>query len=236
MTRNFGYQCSVYGALKETKGDLYFICDVDLQDPPELLIELIKKNEEENYQIVFGERSNRDEGLFLKFCRDMYYRTLAKIADQDFQVDMAEFFLISDEVKKVILKTSSTNIFIRNEAAYSGFKRTGVKYKREKRTSGQGEGESFLYMVLFGFKGIISSSTFPLRLIFYSFFPLLLLNLLFFFEKISQKLLLAINLSFFVYSLGFISIYVARVYKESMGRPIYIVDKDKTFLESDTKN
>lgn len=71
--------------------------------------------------------------FFIRSLRDIYYRVLAKIADQDFQVDMAEFFLITDEVKQAIIKTKSTNIFIRNEVAYSGFERVGIKYKREKR-------------------------------------------------------------------------------------------------------
>ncbi len=233
LTRNFGYQSSVYGALKETKSDLYFIVDVDLQDPPELLEDLLDKYEMEDYQVVFGERSDRNENRIIKSMRNIYYRILKKIADQDFQVDMAEYFLITDEVKNVILKTSSSNIFLRNEVAYSGYKRIGIPYKREKRQQGQGEGESLLYMILFGFKGIVSSSTFPLRIIFYAFLPMIFLNLLFIFNITSLKFIIAINLSFIVYAFAFVSIYIARIYKDSMLRPIYIIDKKKTFLKND---
>tara|TARA_B100000035_G_scaffold288631_1_gene274405 strand:+ start:11 stop:916 length:906 start_codon:yes stop_codon:yes gene_type:complete len=231
LTRNFGYQGSVFGSLKETNADLYFIVDVDLQDPPELLFDLLKKYEEGDYQVIFGERSDRDENFFIKLFRDTYYRALAKIADQDFQIDMAEFFLITDDVKQVILKTNSTNIFIRNEVAYSGFKRLGVKYKREKRKEGSGEGESLIYMTLFGFAGIVSSSTFPLRLIFYSFFPLLIVDLLYILNFFSLKLITILNLIYVTYSLAFISIYIARIYKNSMARPSYVIDKKKTTLK-----
>jgi glycosyltransferase involved in cell wall biosynthesis len=231
LTRNFGYQGSVFGSLKETNADLYFIVDVDLQDPPELLFDLLKKYEEGDHQVIFGERSDRDENFFIKLFRDTYYRTLAKIADQDFQIDMAEFFLITDDVKQAILKTNSTNIFIRNEVAYSGFKRVGVKYKREKRKEGSGEGESLIYMTLFGFAGIISSSTFPLRLIFYSFFPLLVVDLLYILNFFSLKLITTLNLIYVTYSLAFIAIYIARIYKDSMSRPSHIVDKKKTTLK-----
>ena len=231
LTRNFGYQGSVYGSLNETNADLYFIVDVDLQDPPELLYELLNKYEESDYQVIFGERSNRDENFMIKLLRDAYYRTLAKIADHDFQVDMAEFFLITDEVKQQILKTNSTNIFIRNEVAHSGFKRIGIKYKREKRKDGSGEGESLIYMILFGFVGIVSSSTFPLRLIFYSFFPLFFINIFYLIDVISFKLTILSNLIYFSYSIAFISIYIARIYKHSMSRPSYIVDKAKSVLK-----
>jgi dolichol-phosphate mannosyltransferase len=231
-TRNFGYQSSVYGALKETKSDLYFIVDVDLQDPPELLFDLLDKHEKENYKVVFGERSNRNEKFIIKFCRDIYYRILKKIADQDFQVDMAEYFLITDEVKEIILKTSTSNIFLRNEVAYSGYKRIGIPYKREKRVLGEGEGESLLYMILFGFKGIISSSTFPLRIIFYAFIPMIIINIFFILSVFSMKLTIGLNLIYFVYAFAFISIYIARVYKDTMSRPIYIVDKEKTIFKN----
>jgi polyisoprenyl-phosphate glycosyltransferase len=231
LTRNFGYQGSVFGALKETNADLYFIVDVDLQDPPELLFDLLKKYEEGNCQVVFGERSDRDENFFIRLFRDIYYRVLAKIADQDFQVDMAEFFLITDEVKQAIIKTNSTNIFIRNEVAYSGFERAGIKYKREKRKEGSGEGESLIYMIIFGFVGIISSSTFPLRLVFYSFFLLLIIDIFYVFNFLKLKLIIMLNFFYVTYSLAFISIYIARIYKDSMSRPSYIVDKKKTILQ-----
>ena len=144
---------------------------------------------------------------------------------------MAEFFLITDDVKQQVLKTNSTNIFIRNEVAYSGFKRTGIKYKREKRKDGSGEGESLIYMILFGFVGIVSSSSFPLRLIFYSFLPILFLNIFYFLDIFSFKLTIILNLSYFTYSIAFISIYVARIYKNSMSRPSYIIDKAKSILK-----
>jgi glycosyltransferase involved in cell wall biosynthesis len=232
FTRNFGYQASILAGLKEQAADLYFIVDVDLQDPPELLINFLQVYENENYEIVYGRRVDRDENFILKKVRKLYYRILFLIADEDFQIDMAEFFLITDKVKKNIINNKSTNIFLRNEVAYSGFARKGINFFRNKRISGVGKGESIIYMLKFGFAGFIAVSTAPLRLIFYLSFFIVILNLVFFLFKdvFSIFILLIFNFLYAVFSFSFLSIYIARIYKDTIARPIYIVDDKKTFL------
>jgi len=232
FTRNFGYQASILCGLKHYEADYYSIVDVDLQDPPALIEKFLEISEQEGYKIVFGNRSDREENFIIKNLRKVFYKIMKKFADQDFQVNMAEFFLITNEVKKIITNNKSTNIFLRNEVAYTGFKRKGVSFTRKKRIAGKGVGESFRYMITFAFSGLIASSTLPLRISFYSFLPITLLNLLGFFEIkiISSAILIMLNFIFIGYSLSFISIYIARMYKDIIGRPLYIIDNTKSIL------
>lgn len=232
LTRNFGYQASILCGLKQYQADFYTIVDVDLQDPPRMIEEFLKINEEEGFQIVFGNRADRDENFLIKNLRKLYYKIMEKVADQDFQIDMAEFFLITDEVKQNIINNKNTNIFLRNEVAFTGYKRKGVNFTRQKRVAGKGAGESILYMIVYGFSGLIATSTLPLRISFYVFCPLALINFLSFFEFkiISSVVLNALNMLFIGYALSFISIYLARIHKDIVGRPLYIIDYKKSEL------
>ena len=232
FTRNFGYQASILCGLKQYQADFYTIVDVDLQDPPEMIEEFLKINKEEGFQVVFGNRADRDENFLIKNLRKLYYKIMKKVADQDFQINMAEFFLITDEVKKNIINNKNTNIFLRNEVAFTGYKRKGIKFTRQKRIAGKGVGESFLYMIVYGFSGLVATSTLPLRISFYAFFPIAVINFLTFFEfKIIPSVYLnALNMLFIGYTLSFISIYLARIHKDIVGRPLYIIDYQKSEL------
>lgn len=230
FTRNFGYQASILAGLKEFEADFYSIVDVDLQDPPEMIEDFLNKITKDNMQIVFGERSDRDENFVIKNLRKLYYKLLQKIADQDFQINMAEFLVMTNEVKKNIVNNNNSNIFIRNEIAYTGFKRSGIKFKRKKRVAGKGVGESIVYMIVYGFAGIIATSTLPLRICFYLFWPLAFMNFIFLIsmEMISYKFLIISNLLFLSFAISFISIYLARIYKDVIARPLYIIDYTKS--------
>jgi dolichol-phosphate mannosyltransferase len=232
FTRNFGYQPSILCGLKQYQSDFYTIVDVDLQDPPGMIVEFLKINNEEGFQVVFGNRADRDENFLIKNLRKLYYKIMKIVADQDFQIDMAEFFLITDEVKKNIINNKNTNIFLRNEVAFTGYKRKGIKFIRQKRIAGKGVGESFLYMIVYGFSGLLATSTLPLRISFYAFCPIALINFLTFFEFeiIPSVILNTLNMLFIGYTLSFISIYLARIHKDIVGRPLYIIDYQKSVL------
>ena len=230
-TRNFGYQASILGGLKEFNADYYTIIDVDLQDPPEMIEKFLEIAETTDYQVVFGDRSKRLENVIISGLRKLFYKILKKVADQDFQVNMAEFFLITHEVKQNILKNNNTNIFLRNEVAYTGYKRKGIEFIREKRVAGKGIGESLIYMITFAFAGLIATSTLPLRISFYSLFPLIFINLFNFLNFIdASKLIRLLNWSFVFYNFAFISIYIARIHKDIINRPLYIIDYKNSVL------
>ena len=230
-SKNLGYQESLVGGLSSINSDLYFIIDVDNEDPPEMLLDFLEKYNE-GYKIVFGRRKDRHEFYLIKSLRKVYYRLVHYIADHDFIVDSAEFSLFDNQVKNIILKNNSNSPFLRAELGFAGFKRCGIDYKREKRAAGKSNYFTsflnFTALLTFTIASIISATSFPLRLIaytnilifLYSFFHYLIFSNLFF------------NLSFliiiFMLELAIIAIYIARIYKNQIARPIYTIDYENS--------
>lgn len=224
-SKNIGYQASLYGGLSNIESDLYFIVDIDLEDPPEMLLDFIKKYDE-GYKIVFGRRVDRHEFWLIKSLRKVYYRLVHYIADHDFIVDCAEFSLFDDKVKKIILKNNSNSPFIRAELGFAGFKRFGIDYKREKRVAGRSN--YFITSPTFIIASILSTTSFPLRLIAYINIVIFLYSFLYFF--FFPKLFFNFNFLIIILmlELGILAVYIARVYKNQIARPIYIIDYENS--------
>ena len=153
------------GGLNIIDSDLYFIIDADNEDPPEMLLDFLEKYNE-GYKIVFGRRKDRHEFYLIKTLRKVYYRLVHYIADHDFIVDSAEFSLFDNQVKNIILKNNSNSPFLRAELGFAGFKRYEIDYKREKRAAGISN--YFITSPTFIIASIISTTSFPLRLIAYT--------------------------------------------------------------------
>jgi polyisoprenyl-phosphate glycosyltransferase len=238
LTRNFGYQSSVLCGLTYATGQAIVVNDVDCEDPPELIPKFVKKWEE-GYDIIYGQRGKRPEHQSLTLCRKFFYRLTRAIADNDFILDMAEFSLFTKRVRDEVVKIRNTFPFIRNELAYVGFRKIGISYDREPRITGKGNYKGFagmFRMIKFAVAGILTASTFPLRLIFYLAAPLLLINgiavLVYFFnpESIQIHILHILNTMFLISSVTFLSTYMARVYKDGIQRAIFIIDWENTIL------
>jgi polyisoprenyl-phosphate glycosyltransferase len=238
LTRNFGYQSSVLCGLTFASGDAIVVNDVDCEDPPELIPQFVVKWEK-GYDIIYGRRGKRPEYPGLTLCRKIFYRLTRAIADNDFILDMAEFSLFSKRVRDEIIKLKTTFPFIRNELAYVGFRKIGILYNREPRIGGKSNYMGFkgmLRMTKFAVAGILTASTFPLRLIFYMAIPLLLINFIAIFsyfinpDTIPINLIYMLNTMFLISAVTFISTYMARVYKDGIQRAVFIVDWDNTSL------
>jgi polyisoprenyl-phosphate glycosyltransferase len=238
LTRIFGYQSSVLCGLTFASGDAIVVNDVDCEDPPELIPKFVEKWEE-GYDIIYGRRGKRPEYRGLTLCRKIFYRLTRAIADNDFILDMAEFSLFSKRVRDEIVKLKTTFPFIRNELAYVGFRKIGIPYDREPRIGGKSNYMGFkgmLRMIKFAVAGILTASTFPLRLIFYLAAPLLLINFIAIFsyfinpETIPINLIYILNTMFLISAVTFLSTYMARVYKDGIQRAIFIVDWDNSRL------
>jgi polyisoprenyl-phosphate glycosyltransferase len=234
LSRNFGYHASLMSGLVNAMGDVLVIIDVDCEDPPELIPVFLKGWEEGN-DLVYGERTNRPEAWWLKATRKLFYRLTRSIADSDFILDMAEFSLFTRRVRDVLCSNRSTFPFLRNELAYAGFARKAIPFTRLQRVHGRTH-YRLLRMARFAITGILSSSTFPLRAAAYFGIPIGAIDL-----GIATSRLVSpyptdlapfflLNLSFIVVALGFASIYIARIYKDEVGRPRFIVDQSRTFL------
>lgn len=236
LSRNFGYQSSVLAGLHQAKGDAIVIIDVDCEDPPEMIPRFIKEWEN-GYSIVYGKRDKRPEFFLTHLARKAFYRITRLIADYEFILDMAEFSLFSTNVRDAILQNQSTYPFIRGEIGLVGFKRLGISYAREKRIHGESH-YNYLGMARFALGGIFSVSTFPLRLAVYLGVPLVLINIFFALiyipfgigQNIASIFLL--DFSYLILIIALISVYLARIHKDGIKRPLFIIDWENTIVNS----
>lgn len=235
LSSNVGYQRSLECGLRNCKGDLFAFIDVDCEDPPEMLLEFIQAHEE-GYDIVYGERTDREEPEYVKFLRKVFYRVLRALADEEVILDMAEFSLMTAEVRDAIILDNTSFPFIRASIGRVGFKRRGITYKRHKRIAGDSH-YNFVTMTKFAVAGILSSSTLFLRVPIYTL-PFWLLAMV----LLPSAYVLTDNkwwlvASFFAFAtyvgatLSFIAIYVARVHKNTLGRPNFVIDRKSSSLQ-----
>lgn len=227
FSRNFGYQCSVQAGMTYATGDCMITIDVDCEDPPELIPVFLMKWEE-GFDIVYGIRTNRPESRLLIGMRNLFYKILRFTADTEIILNMAEFGLIANYVRDGIINNTNTFPFLRTEIAYSGYNSFGVKYDREKRIAGETH-YNFWRMAIFAIGGILSSSTFPFRLAVFVFPLVFIFNLFMLFADIYWgglylKLLTVFDFLYVSLLLTTHGIYLARIYKNGLGRPLYIVD------------
>ena len=234
LSRNFGYQKSMLAGLNYAKGDACICIDVDCEDPPEIIPKFID-NWLNGYSLVYGERIKRDEPVLIQWCRKIFYNILNKVSDYDNVPYMAEFCLFSKEIKDIIISNNSTFPFIRNELAFAGFRRKKIQYNRERRSVGESHYNIFS-MAKFAVAGILTASTWPLRLIMYVSIPLIFINIisifLYMFNGFNIMSIIAMDMIFFIMALSFISIYVARIYQDIVSRPKYIINWNESIINN----
>ena len=232
LARNFGYQCSLECAFRNTTGDLFVVIDVDCEDPPEMIPDFLRLHAE-GYDVVYGERLDRAENTLLKLGRKLYYRVTGAVADDHFNLDMAEFGLITSDVRDAILQDNNSFPFFRASIGRIGFNQKNLPYKRQQRIAGETH-YNFLRMSIFGVAGFLSSSTillrlaayiFPFWLLFMTVFPIVghLMGLTWYLPAT-----LSAGFGFCGFILTSVSIYLARVYKNGLHRPNFIVNKKKS--------
>jgi dolichol-phosphate mannosyltransferase len=233
LSRDFGYQAVVLAGLSMVTADRYAMIDVDCEDPPELLRDFHAALEG-GADVAYGIRSNRVEPATVTFFRRLFYYINKEIADSDIVLWMAEFAMVSRQVRDAIIAPHTTYVFLRAEIGYVGFVRVGIPYVRGVRTSGKSH-YNFFNMTRFAVAGFLASSTFPLRLILYIavviglLFPLIaaLAGL----GAVGIASLASVATFYFaLVALSTIALYLARTYKNGVARPVFVVDKNKTYL------
>jgi dolichol-phosphate mannosyltransferase len=236
FSRNFGYQASVLAGLHYAKSDASIVIDVDCEDPPEMIPFFIEKWQE-GYDIVYGIRKKRQENILVQESRNFFYWLLNKVGDHEIIMNMAEFGLITKAVRREILNNKSTFPFLRTEISYAGFNRIGINYIRQARQYGKTH-YNFWGMAQFAIGGILSSSTFLLRLSAFIGAVLVLLNAFAVFFEITNsvnkafEVIVILDLMYLVFFMATISIYIARIYKNGVQRPVFIVDKRYTLINA----
>lgn len=236
LSRRFGYHAVLVAGLTSVQSDLYAMVDVDCEDPPELLSQFYEAIQA-GADVAYGIRSNREEPMLITFMRRVFYYANRWIADSEIVVWMAEFAMLTRQVRDAVLAPRTTYPFLRAEIGYVGFKRAGIPYFRAKRSHGKSHYNIFR-MSRFAIGGILSSSSFPLRFVLYAaafiggFYPLLVylagLNII-------QAAQVAVILSFYflIVTIPVIALYLGRTYKNGVDRPVFIIDKQKTTYKED---
>jgi glycosyltransferase involved in cell wall biosynthesis len=242
LSRNYGYQASITAGMRHARGDAILNIDVDCEDPPEMIPKLVEKWLG-GADVAYGIRDKREEFFLMHLGRKLFYRATRLVADHEIVLDMAEFFLVDKRVRDAVLSTKSTFPFVRGQVGFVGFRREGIAYKRQRRIEGQTH-YNFFSAARFGVGGILSSSTFPLRVLGYVGVIALALDAAFAVAilcigdrwglNLGTRIIVAVvamNLGWAMLAFGTLAIYLARVYKDLTGLPLYVVDESVSFRQ-----
>ena len=162
FSRNFGHQIAVSAGLDLAAGDRVAIIDADLQDPPELIIDMFAKMDQ-GYEVVYAKRNNRNgESWLKKFTAKVFYRILKSITSVKIPVVTGDFRIIDRKVVNVLNQMPEHNKFLRGQISWIGFKQTYVEYDRKVRQAGS-TGYTYKKMIRLALDGITSFSNFPLK-------------------------------------------------------------------------
>ncbi len=244
FARNFGHQIAVTAGLDYSRGDAVVIIDADLQDPPEMILEMIKKWQE-GYEVVYAVRADREgETWFKRTTASLFYRVIFKITDVKIPLDTGDFRLLDYKVVNVMNRMRERHRFLRGMAAWVGFKQIGLPYKRAARYAGVTK-YPFRKMLQLALNAITSFSYFPLQVATYIGFisagisiiaiPFVIIERLTGSQAFVGQATTLIAVLFLggvqLISLGILGEYVGRIYDESKGRPLYIVREEPADFE-----
>jgi dolichol-phosphate mannosyltransferase len=244
FSRNFGHQVAVSAGLDKVSGDATVIIDADLQDPPELIIQMYAKLKE-GYQVVYAKRKSRSGESFLKkFTAKFFYRLLAKITNVNIPVDTGDFRILDQKVVKILRQMPEQHKFLRGQISWIGFKQTFIEYDRDERNAGQ-TGYTYKKMIRFALDGLTSFSNLPLKFATVVGFFVSTLSFILICYALFQKIFLQettikgwtslmISVLFIggiqLLCIGIIGEYISRLGDNIRNRPLYIIDE--TNLES----
>ena len=239
FSRNFGHQCAVTAGLQYVTGDAIVIIDADLQDPPELIPEMLKLWEEGN-EVIYGKRKTREgESKFKLLTAKMFYNTLNALSDVDIPKDTGDFRLVDRKVVDVINSLPEHNKFLRGLFSWVGFEQKAFEYERKERFAGKTK-YPLKKMLKLASDGIIGFSTKPLKFVGgLGFFAIIVSVLILIYSILSFAFKwnnltagwtsIMVATTFFsgtiLISLWMIGEYIARIYDESKARPQYIIKK-----------
>ncbi|HHU90615.1 MAG TPA: glycosyltransferase family 2 protein [Clostridiaceae bacterium] len=245
FARNFGHQIAITAGMDYAAGECMVIIDGDLQDPPELIPDMIKIWRD-GYDVVYGKRKSRQgETFFKKITAKAYYRILRGLTNVDIPVDTGDFRLIDRKVSEALKQLPERSRYVRGLMSWVGFKQTAIEFERSERFAGETK-YPLKKMLKLAMDGIMSFSYKPLKLASYigailsgiSFLYLIIVVIQkLFFPETSQSgwtSLIAVSLFFngiILLMLGIIGEYIGRIYEEAKGRPLYIISELKNMEE-----
>ena len=238
FARNFGHQIAVTAGLDYSRGQAVVIIDADLQDPPEVILQLIEKWQE-GFEVVYAVRSEREgETFFKKVTASVFYRLIFRITDVKIPMDTGDFRLMDRKVVDVMNTMREHHRFLRGMSAWVGFKQVGVTYKRAARLAGETK-YPFKKMMKLALTAITGFSYVPLQIATYVGFisagislvaiPVVILMRILGSQQFTGQATTLIAVLFLggvqLISLGILGEYIGRIYDEVKGRPLYIVSE-----------
>lgn len=238
FARNFGHQIAITAGWDYARGEAVVVIDADLQDPPELILEMAKKWEE-GYEVVYAVRAEREgESWFKLWTASLFYRLIYRITDVKIPLDTGDFRLMDRKVVDVLKSMRERHRFPRGMSAWVGFRQVGVEYKRAARVAGETK-YPFRKMFRLAINAVTSFSYFPLQVAtLFGFvsagFAILAIPVVVylrasgsqaFFGQATTLIAVLFLGGVQLISLGILGEYIGRLYDEAKGRPLYIVRK-----------
>jgi polyisoprenyl-phosphate glycosyltransferase len=243
LARNFGHQIAVTAGLNYVRGQAIVILDADLQDPPELIPEMLNLWRS-GYQVIYAQRLRRkQEGWFKRFTAYIFYRLLKILADVDIPTDTGDFCLMDRRVVDLLNAMPERNRYIRGLRSWVGFRQTAIQFERDPRFAGDVK-YTFEKSFALAVNGLVSFSKYPLRLstylgLFAAFISIIMVILVLYWRFLDPQAHLTgfatiVSANFFLgavqlISIGILGEYVGRIYEEVKNRPLYTVAELKGF-------
>ena len=238
LSRNFGKEAALSAGIDEASGDAIVPIDVDLQDPPELIIDMISRWHE-GYEVVLARRINRaSDGFFKRFTASMFYRVNNQISNHQLPENVGDFRLMDKKVVQALRQLPEANRFMKGLFSWVGYRTCCIDYVREKRVAGKTKFNG-MKLINLAIEGITSFSTYPLRVWSYIGMAVSLLSFIFAIFIVIRVLLLGIDMPGYaslmvavtflgglqLIGIGVLGEYLGRTYLESKRRPVYLLSQ-----------
>jgi len=248
FSRNFGHQVAVTAGLDRTRGKTVVIIDADLQDPPELIIEMYQKWKE-GFEVVYARRNRRaGESWFKLITAKVFYRLLSRITSIEIPVDTGDFRLIDQKIVEILRQMPEQNKYLRGQISWIGFNQTYVTYDRQERQAGE-TGYTFKKMLNFALDGITGFSNLPLKIVtYFGFMVSIFAFVVMVYALISRYVWkvyapgwtsLILSILFIggiqMIAIGIIGEYLSRMNNNIRNRPLYVVREESEATMSQIK-
>lgn len=238
LSRNFGKEIAMTAGFDYARGDAAIVIDADLQDPPELIPELVNKWKD-GYDVVYATRLRRDgETFFRKLTANLFYMLLQKSTNINIPRDTGDFRLLSRRALDALISLRERRRFMKGLYSWIGFKQIGIPYHRDKRYAGSSKW-NYWKLWNFAIEGFTSFTTMPLKVATYfgvisslgafAFGSYVIIKTLLFGERVAGYPSLMVTVLFFggvqLIAIGVIGEYLSRIFDESKNRPLYLVSE-----------
>ena len=248
FSRNFGHQIAITAGMDYASGAAVVVIDADLQDPPELILEMIAKWKE-GYYVVYAKRTKRNgETFFKKQTARLFYRLLSASTDIDIPTDTGDFRLLDRRVCEELKRLPEKNRYVRGLVSWVGFRQTAVEYERDERLAGETK-YPLKKMIKLSLDGLTSFSFKPIKMANYIgaillftgiayLAGMLLLSILTATVISGWNLVIALQLvltGILLTMMGIIGEYIGRIYDEARNRPLYIVSECYGMMKKERK-